>query len=207
MLRYFTNFYHFIFASLRCSHLFVGFFAFFALFSAILPASAQQTGILFGNENAPVTVIEYASLSCPHCSRFHVNILPKIKKEYLDTGIAKIYVRDFPHNDVGVLATLVLRCAPESSRAKFFDLLMRNQSKWLSSHSPKSVLKNYAKFAGMTGAKVEQCLQDKAMVKTLLNDIAAARKEGVRSIPVVFINDKKINSDYKSIARAIEAAR
>ena len=139
MLHYFTNFHHFTCLSLGRTHLLVQFLTFFAVFLAILPASAQQTGILFGNENAPVTVIEYASLSCPHCQRFHVEDLPKIKKDYLDTGIAKIYVRDFPHNDVGILATSVLRCAAVSSRPKFFDLLMRNQSKWLNSHSPKSV--------------------------------------------------------------------
>ena len=104
-------------------NLFSYFFSFFIVFS--LPVLADsvleitENDFVIGDENAPITIIEYASLSCSHCANFHINTLPELKKEFVDTGKAKIVFRDFPFNYPALLGSMVLRCVPEDIRFQY----------------------------------------------------------------------------------------
>ncbi len=173
-----------------------------------LYAAEKEGGMLFGSAEAPITLIEYASLSCGHCGRFHREVFPKLKKTYLDTGIAKLYIRDFPHNDVGILATIVLRCAAPETRPKFYDLLIQNQSKWFNRSDARVPLRQYATLAGINATRIEACFQDKVAVKKLFADVELAKKEwNVISVPTLFVEGKKVKADFKALSRAIEAAQ
>ena len=151
--------------------------------------------------------IEYASLSCPHCANFHRTVYPQIKKEFLDTGIAKLYIRDFPHNDAGTVATVVKRCAPENVQLALYDKMLKEQSNWLSADDVRVPLKKYGALAGINSQQIDACFQDKKLVSALFDDIKQAQKDGVRGVPSVFINGKQIDANYKAIAKAIRAAQ
>ncbi|MCH9844183.1 MAG: DsbA family protein [Alphaproteobacteria bacterium] len=173
-------------------------------------AYAQQVEdnqLVVGQADATVTIIEYASLSCPHCANFHRTVYPQIKKEFLDTGIAKLYIRDFPHNDAGTVATVVKRCAPENVQLALYDKMLKEQSNWLNADDVRVPLRQYGALAGISAQQLEQCFQDKAMVSALFDDIKQAQKDGVRGVPSVFIKGKQIDANYKAIAKAIKAAQ
>ena len=121
------------------------------LFSACAEASPLPTEEalkerVLGQANAPVTIIEYSSLSCPHCAQFHNNVLPKLKKNYIDTGKVKLVYRDFPLGGPAYIAAMMARCAKPDRYFQFLDVLFRDQANWARSHrrlgrlAPKSTL-------------------------------------------------------------------
>ena len=93
---------------------------------------------IIGNNDAPVTIIEYASLSCSHCADFHINTLPKLIEEYVDTGKVKIVFRDFPFNYPALLGSMVLHCVPNELRFEYSSALYKLQKKWVVRENKKS---------------------------------------------------------------------
>jgi len=143
--------------------------------------------------DAPVTIIEYASLTCPHCAAFEKEILPKIKSEWIDTGKAKLVFRDFPLDGSALKAAIVARCAPPERFYGFIDILFAQQGSWGISPDPVPGITRIAKLGGMSEDQVQACLKDDALQnKILAVRLAAEQQYQVESTPTFFINGKKV---------------
>jgi protein-disulfide isomerase len=148
---------------------------------------------ILGKADAPVTIFEYASLTCPHCADFEKNILPKIKADWIDTGKAKLVFRDFPLDGSALKAAMVARCAPPERFYGFIDLLFAQQGAWATGGDPAPVLERFAKLGGMGQEKFDACMKDDALQnKILAGRLAAANDYKVESTPTFFINGKTV---------------
>lgn len=147
---------------------------------------------VLGDPNAPIEIIEYSSLTCPHCRHFHTEILPELKKNYLDTGRAKLVYRDFPFDQIGLMATLLARCAPPSRYFQFLDVLFQNQEKWARDANPLQALTRIGKLGGLSEADFNACTQNKAIVDGILQTrLDAEKRLEVNSTPSFIINGEK----------------
>lgn len=148
---------------------------------------------ILGKADAPVTIFEYASLTCPHCAAFEKEMLPQIKTEWIDTGKAKLVFRDFPLDGSALKAAMVARCAPPERFYAFIDMLFTQQGSWGISPDPVPSLGRLAKLGGMGEEQFQACLKDDALQNKILAGRLAAEKEfGVESTPTFFINGKKV---------------
>ena len=148
---------------------------------------------VLGSEDAPYTIIEYSSMTCPHCARFHKEVLPDVKKKYIDTGKAKYIVREFPLDNVAAAASMLARCVDNSKYFDFVDLLYLNQDEWAFKNDPLPSLQKFATQVGFTEARFNECLRD----EKLLGHIEWVRNRGntefgVRATPTFFVNGKKL---------------
>ncbi len=149
---------------------------------------------VLGDEAAPVTIIEYSSMTCPHCASFHNETLPTITEEYIDTGKVRLIFRDFPFGVLAKGAAMVSRCVDEESYYGFLTVLFRGQAQWSQSQEPAVDLERMARFAGLSKADFEACLSNQALVKGIEENADKAHKEhGIESTPTFFINGKKIS--------------
>ena len=154
--------------------LFSYFFSFFIVFSLPVLAGSvleiTENDFVIGDEDASITIIEYASLSCSHCADFHMNTLPKLKEEFVDTGIAKIVFRDFPFNYPALLGSMVLRCVPEDIRFQYSNALYKLQSKWVVRENAKSTQELYKimQSGGMSKENFDACLSNVDLEKKIL---------------------------------------
>jgi protein-disulfide isomerase len=147
-----------------------------------------------GPDDAKVTVIEYASASCPHCANFYKKTFPALKSEYIDTGKIRFVFREFPHNPPALAAFMLARCAPKEKYFPMVDLYFVEQEAWLA--NPKDGLYSIAQRAGFTPATFEACLKNEDVKNGIIavRD-TAAEKFGVDSIPTFFINGKRIDGE------------
>ena len=145
-----------------------------------------------GADNAPVTIIEYASMTCPHCARFHEQTLPKLKERYIDTGKVRFIFREFPFDALGAGAFMLARCADKERYFPIVDLLFSTQSQW-AVNNPLQPLFNVAKQAGYTQDTFTACLKNQQVLDGIqkVRDRAASRL-GVNSTPTFFINGKRL---------------
>lgn len=156
-------------------------------------ASAQVfTGdIVIGKADAPVTIYEYASLTCPHCAAFQINTLPDFKKEYVETGKVKIVYRDFPLDGVALRASQIARCGGPDRAAGYIDVIFRQQSQWAAAKDPMAALKQLGKFGGLSDAQMDACLADKGLEDSILKSrLDGQTKYKVNSTPTLIIEDK-----------------
>jgi protein-disulfide isomerase len=153
-----------------------------------------------GDANAPVTLIEYSSLSCPHCADFHVNTLPEIKKNYIDTGKVKMIVRDFPIGGPAYAAAMMARCTKPERRAKFIEVLFANQETWAKSQDPKAALARIGKLGGLSQEDFDRCTSDKALFEGIQKlQLEAQDKYDVNATPTFLVTSSK-NSDVEKIS-------
>ena len=143
-----------------------------------------------GKADAPVTIIEYSSLTCPHCASFHKNVLPELKSKYIDTGKVRYVVREFPLDNLAVAGFMLARCKSDKYNEIVEDLYM-NQEAWAFVKDPLEKLKERAKKAGYTDDSFNSCLRDQA----LLDKIVKVREKAsnvfkVTSTPTLFVNGK-----------------
>ena len=143
-----------------------------------------------GPDNAPVTIVEYASLTCPHCASFHKNVLPELRKRYIETGKVRLIFREFALNPLDAGAVMLARCLDKDKYFPFIDALFRAQEQWVV-QKPIEPLFGIARQAGFTKERFDTCLKN----QKLLDDIEAQRnraaeKFGVNSTPTFFINGK-----------------
>ena len=151
-----------------------------------------------GSANAPVTITEYASMTCPHCAAFNEQVFPKIKAEYIDTGKVRYIFREFPLDIKAAAGSMLSRCIANGDAPKYFavtDMLFRQQSDWVTKNTTET-LTRIGKQAGLSQQQVEDCLKDQA----LLDKIAADQKYAsevlkVDSTPTFFINGEKIKGE------------
>ena len=146
--------------------------------------------LVLGKADAPVTIIEYASMTCPHCANFHKTTYPALKSKYIETGKVRFIFREFPLDDLAVAASMLARCAGAEKSMAMIDVLFASQDKW-ATRDPIPALLQIAKQAGFTQASFDTCLKD----QKLYNDILAMRERGskefkVESTPTLFVNGK-----------------
>ena len=158
------------------------------------PAVGEQDRVL-GKADAPVTIIEYGSLTCPHCAEFDRTTLPDVRKNWIETGKAKLVFRVFPLNQLDVHAAMLARCVPPDRYYAFIDTLYQNQPSWMRAANPEQALANIARLAGLDEDKVKSCVGDKSVEDAVVATAYAAQKSGVDSTPTFFINGAKPPED------------
>ena len=147
-----------------------------------------------GPDNAKVTVIEYASASCPHCANFYKTTFQELKKQYIDTGKIRFVFREFPHNDAALAAFMIARCAPKDKYFPLIDTCFQTQGSWL--ENPAEGLFKIAQLAGFTKASFDACLKNEEVAKGIIAVRDKAESEfGVTGIPTFFINGKILNGE------------
>ncbi|CAG0983063.1 DsbA family protein (plasmid) [Nitratireductor rhodophyticola] len=142
----------------------------------------------FGPEDAPVTIIEYASLTCPHCRTFHVNVWPELKKKYVDTGQVRFIMREFPFDPRSSAGFMLARCMGDDKWYPTIDLLYRTQDNWARVADGTEALKSVMGMTGMSTADFEKCLKDQELLDQVSAVAEAGKSFGVDSTPTFFIN-------------------
>jgi protein-disulfide isomerase len=141
---------------------------------------------LGADEGAKVTVVEYASATCPHCAAFHKDVWPQFKKEYVDTKKVRFVFREFPTNDAALAAFMLARAAPKDAYFPMIDVFFDTLETW--TQNPRDGLLNIAKQAGFTEAKFEETLKNEQLAKGIMEISSAGQKFGVTRTPAFFIN-------------------
>ena len=163
--------------------------------------------LVLGNADAPITVVEYASMTCGHCAHFHTTVFPTLKEKYVDTGKVRFIMREFPLDNLAAAASMLARCAGDGKTFPLISVLFAKQDDWaFVKGDPRPELLKFAKQAGFTQESFEKCLTD----QKLLDDIAAIRSRaaetfGVNATPTFFVNGKKLNGvDLADFEKAFE---
>jgi protein-disulfide isomerase len=152
---------------------------------------------VLGKADAPITIIEFASLTCPHCKDFHLNTLPKLKASYIDTGKVKLVYRDFPLDGRALLASMVARCAPKDRYFAFIEALFRGQDTWARAQDPIQTLGQMARVGGTSQADFDACIKNEALFDAIKKDALDAQKQyNVESTPTFIINGKKMDGAH-----------
>jgi protein-disulfide isomerase len=125
--------------------------------------AAEVSEGVIGDPNAPVTMIEYSSLTCPHCAAFHKETLPGLKERYIDTGKVRLVLRDFPLDETALKAAVIAHCAGPERYPTFVDVFFNQQESWARAGDPVAALKQLAKLGGLAETEIDACLADKSM--------------------------------------------
>jgi protein-disulfide isomerase len=155
------------------------------------PPAIEPGEQALGDPDAPVTVIEYASLTCPHCASFHREILPGLKERYIDTGKVRLVYRDFPLDQRALDAAVVAHCAPPESYFGFLDVLFETQENWARAEDHLAALKRLGKLGGLTEAQMEACFADQELADRILQTrLEAQDQHDISSTPSFIIDGK-----------------
>ena len=178
------------------------------LFSFITNLSAETKRIISGNENAKITIIAYESLTCSHCANFHNDVYPQLKKEYIDTGLAKIEFRHFPLDIAAFNASKIAQCKNDQS-LEILESLYSNQQAWVKGSTADEINANLKKFIENEGFKInfEKCIGNKEIEDFVLNDrIEGAKNFKINATPTIIINDEKFEKslNYKNLKKTLE---
>ena len=151
----------------------------------------KDTDFVLGSPESPITIIEYASMSCSHCADFHNDTLESLKTEYIDTGKVKFVFRDFPFNYPALVGSMIIRCVPNDARYQYMNALYKLQKNWVRrEHSDtKKELYKIMQSGGMQQEDFDACLSDINLENDILEDVMNAQKEfNIRSTPSFIIN-------------------
>ena len=145
-----------------------------------------------GKADAPVTIVEYMSMTCPHCREFHEKTFPAVKEKYIDTGKVRFVMREFPFDPRAAAAIMLARCAPENQFFPMVDVLFKQQTTWATAEDGRAALLDIARLAGFTQEAFEACLTN----QQLLDDVNSVRKKatevfGVDATPTFLIGGKR----------------
>ncbi|WP_164879639.1 DsbA family protein [Afifella sp. JA880] len=174
-----------------------------------LMASGPIPDRALGSEDAPVTIVEYASMSCSHCADFHNETYPKLKEQYIDTGKVRFVFREFPIDAAAFAIAMTARCAPEDRYFDIIDLFFEHQLDWIRAEDHYGAILDLAKQAGFSEESFEACLQKQELFDGLSARRDKASKEfGVHGTPTFFINGEKLVGarSFDEIKAKIEAA-
>lgn len=181
------------------------------LAAAPMAARAQEivSEMAIGDPNAPVTVVEYASFTCPHCAAFHQSVLPQLKADYVDTGKVRLVYREVYFDKPALWASMVARCAGEDRFFGVADLLFKNQAAWSrAADAPTMIaqLSSIGRQAGMTDAEVNACLGDATLAQNLVTWFQTnATADGIDATPTFIIDGEKFpNAPYPEMKAKIE---
>ena len=157
---------------------------------------AKKSENFLGDNNAKITIIEYASMTCHHCANFHKNIFPEIYEKYIQTGKVKFIFRDFPLDKQALFAAILANCAPKEKYFDFVKLIFNTTEKWISAEDEfLKKLKNIGKMGGLSNDQIESCFRDENMVDLAINSRSNGEKKfNITSTPSFIINGKKYSS-------------
>lgn len=160
---------------------------------ADLMAANALEDVWQGSKDAPVTMIEYASMTCSHCAHFHEATYPTLKSKYIDAGKVRFAIREFPFDPLATAAFMLARCSGDK-RDALVDLLFAQQKNWAFSNQPLQGLKNLTKQAGMADTAFDTCLKDQKLYENV-NAVRdrGGKQFGVDSTPTFFINGKRVS--------------
>ena len=180
----------------------------FFFFSALSTQADEIKRILVGNKSAKISIIAFESLTCSHCANFHKDVYPLLKKEYLDTGLAKIEFRHFPLDIAAFNASKVAQCRNDGE-AEILESLYANQQKWVKGSSVEEANINLKKFLSTEGFNIdfESCINNKQIEDFVLNDrIDGPKNFKVNATPTIIINNEKFDKtlNYKNLKKALE---
>jgi protein-disulfide isomerase len=163
---------------------------------------------VIGKATAPVTVIEYVSLTCPHCANFQKHLFPRVKKEFIDTGKVRLIVREFPIGHTAGHAAIVNRCAPEEKYFFLLDQFLTRQPEWVSQEVRPDAIYAVAKASGMSRETFDKCLSNQVIIDGLTEVKQRGRQFGVIGTPTFFINGRKAQGEvtFEEIKAMIEQA-
>ena len=167
---------------------------------------------VLGDPKAPITVIDYASLTCSHCATFHTGTLPEFKKNWIDTGKAKLIYRDFPLDRYALRASKLARCLGSGERYfNFLDVLFKGQASWLEAKNIDVALTGMAKLAGLSQKQIEACDANKELAEGIVTmRQAGSTKYNVESTPTIIINDKPQKGgalSYEDLNKLLKAVK
>ena len=183
-------------------------FVLILFFSFITNINAETKRIISGNKDAKITIIAYESLTCSHCANFHKDVYPLLKKDYLDTGLAKIEFRHFPLDIAALNAAKVAHCNIKDS-LKILESLYSNQQSWVKGNTVDEVNKNLKKFIEKEQFNInfEKCINDKNIEDFILNDrIEGTKNFKINATPTIIINNEKFEKslNYKNLKKSLE---
>ena len=162
---------------------------------------------ILGKVNAPITMVEYASLTCPHCAEFHTLTLPLIKKEFIETGKVRLIYRDFPLDQVALTGSMIAHCAGKDRYFAFIQTMFAQQKQWSNDPQPIKALAQIARLGGMTKDKFEKCIKDKNVADAILQKRLDGDKQyKINSVPTILINGKRYSGgltiqEFRSIVK------
>lgn len=175
-----------------------------------LPMELTAEDKILGSSDAPVTIIEYASLTCPHCAAFHRETLPKLKSDWIETGKVRLVYRDFPLDGAALAAAVVAHCAPPDRYFPMIGLLFERQDEWAVEDQWRERLTQLAGVAGMDKASVDACLADEARKNGVVETAEKAQATyGISSTPSFIVNGRKLSGalPIERFAEVIEEAQ
>ena len=180
----------------------------FFFFSSLSTQADEIKRILVGNKSAKISIIAFESLTCSHCANFHKDVYPLLKKEYLDTGLAKIEFRHFPLDIAAFNASKDAQCKNDGN-VEILESLYANQQKWVKGSSVEEANINLKKFLSTEGFNIdfESCINNKKIEDFVLNDrIDGAKNFKVNATPTIIINNEKFDKtlNYKNLKKALE---
>jgi protein-disulfide isomerase len=189
-----------------------------AAFVAALPRFALAQGaapeveeMTMGDPNAPVTLVEYAMFTCPHCAAFNRDVFPQIKANFIDTGKVQLVFREVYFNKPSLWAAMLARCAPEERYFGIVDVLFERQEEWAGQTDPQAMLAelySIGRQAGLTDAEMDACMQDREMAEALVAEYQTnAAADAVEATPTFLIDGEKVgNMSYEEFEAALNAA-
>ena len=180
----------------------------FFFFSALSVQADEIKRILVGSESAKISIIAFESLTCSHCANFHKDVYPLLKKEYLDTGLAKIEFRHFPLDIAAFNASKVSQCKNDGD-PEILESLYANQQKWVRGNTVEEANLNLQKFLISQGYNIdfENCINNKQIEDFVLNDrIDGVKNFKINATPTIIINNEKFEKtlNYKNLKKALE---
>jgi protein-disulfide isomerase len=160
---------------------------------------------VLGNRDAAVQIIEYASLTCPHCANFKLNVFPQVKAAWVDTGRVRYVYRDFPLDQVALQAALVARCAPEDRAFPLLEALFQTQGQWATASDPVAAIRRIGRLAGLSDERISECLADQALQTQVLQQrLTGSQVFNVQATPTILINGQQVrDSSFAGIDQAL----
>jgi protein-disulfide isomerase len=154
-------------------------------------SAAEPQEQVLGNPDAPVTIIEYASLTCPHCAQFHTEVLPELKERYIAPGKVRLIYRDFPLDQTALAAAALAHCAGPERYFSMLDVLFETQGNWARADDPVAALKQLGKLGGLSEQEMAACLADEELTDGILRQRLAGQNEhDIGSTPTFIIDGK-----------------
>jgi len=146
-----------------------------------------------GDPDAKLTMIEYSSLTCPHCASFHTGALPKIRETYIATGKLKLEMRDFPLDQYALRAAAMARCAPDARYFPLLEMLFKQQAQWSRASDPVGAIKQIGRLAGISAQQADACMTDEKLLDGILNmRLEGQRQHDVSSTPTFIVGTRKV---------------
>ena len=180
-----------------------------AAHAGLPPLASMVSERSLGDPKAKVTIIEYSSFTCPHCADFHHETFEQIKEAYIDKGLARYVVREFPLDRRAMAASMIARCVPAERYFAFVGLLFRDQQTWARSNDPIADLKVLAQLAGLPAGDVDACLADKELLDAIqARATEAQERDKIQSTPTFLINGTEVSGaqPFSAFQSAIDAA-